>query len=284
MLYDSTLCIGCKACVAACKAANDMPADIPQTSDRLEREYLGFAGGSVRPHAQRHQGLSQRHGGEEGPRDRRFCLRQAALPALRRSVLRLGLPGRRHAEGPGDRHRHPQCGRLHRLPLLRLRLPVRRAAIRLQQSVRQDRQVPVLQPSAEEGQDPRLLRRLSDRRLAVRHGQGHSSRRSSGGSPPLPARLINSRAASSAATGRPTRRRSRPTSKAVYGEHEAGGTQVRYLAGVPFPKLGLPTLGPQSPASLSEGMQHTLYHWLIAPIVAFLGFAFLARRNMAQTP
>ena len=31
MLYDSTLCIGCKACVAACKAANNMPADIPQT-------------------------------------------------------------------------------------------------------------------------------------------------------------------------------------------------------------------------------------------------------------
>ncbi len=30
MLYDSTLCIGCKACVAACKAANDMPPDIPQ--------------------------------------------------------------------------------------------------------------------------------------------------------------------------------------------------------------------------------------------------------------
>ena len=29
MLNDSTLCIGCKACVAACKAANKMPAEIP---------------------------------------------------------------------------------------------------------------------------------------------------------------------------------------------------------------------------------------------------------------
>ena len=27
MLYDTTLCIGCKACVRACKEANDMPAD-----------------------------------------------------------------------------------------------------------------------------------------------------------------------------------------------------------------------------------------------------------------
>jgi Fe-S-cluster-containing dehydrogenase component len=27
LLYDATLCIGCKACVSACKKANDMPAD-----------------------------------------------------------------------------------------------------------------------------------------------------------------------------------------------------------------------------------------------------------------
>jgi len=29
ILYDSTLCIGCKACVDACKSANDMPNEIP---------------------------------------------------------------------------------------------------------------------------------------------------------------------------------------------------------------------------------------------------------------
>src|SRR4051812_26483377 len=28
LLYDSTLCIGCKACVKACKDANGMPPDI----------------------------------------------------------------------------------------------------------------------------------------------------------------------------------------------------------------------------------------------------------------
>src|SRR5512146_2060361 len=30
LLYDSTLCIGCKACVSACKEVNDMP---PEFSD-----------------------------------------------------------------------------------------------------------------------------------------------------------------------------------------------------------------------------------------------------------
>ncbi len=28
LFYDSTLCIGCKACVVSCKEANDMPADV----------------------------------------------------------------------------------------------------------------------------------------------------------------------------------------------------------------------------------------------------------------
>jgi Fe-S-cluster-containing dehydrogenase component len=27
LLYDGTLCIGCRACIPACKAANDMPAE-----------------------------------------------------------------------------------------------------------------------------------------------------------------------------------------------------------------------------------------------------------------
>ena len=70
--------------------------------------------------------------------------------------------------------------------------------------------------------------------------------------------------------------------KAVYGEREAGGTQVRYLAGIPFLKLGLPTLPSQSPASLSEGVQHAIYQWLIAPLVALVGLTYLVRRRTAR--
>ena len=68
----------------------------------------------------------------------------------------------------------------------------------------------------------------------------------------------------------------------TYGLKEGGGTQVRYLAGVPFAKLGLPELSSRSPASLSEGIQHTLYHRFAAPIAlftAFLGLAFRSTRN-----
>ncbi len=38
----------------------------------------------------------------------------------------------------------------------------------------------------------------------------------------------------------------------VYGEHEAGGTSVLYLAGVPFASLGLPELGPEPISRYAE--------------------------------
>lgn len=55
----------------------------------------------------------------------------------------------------------------------------------------------------------------------------------------------------------------------LYGEKEVGGTQVRFLSGVPFVKMGLPELPEQSNVARSEGIQHTLYHGMIAPLVLF---------------
>jgi Fe-S-cluster-containing dehydrogenase component len=65
----------------------------------------------------------------------------------------------------------------------------------------------------------------------------------------------------------------------IYGEKESGGTQVRYLTGVPHEKLGLPKLPDHSSAAVSEGVQHTLYKGLIAPVVLLGGLVALARRS-----
>jgi Fe-S-cluster-containing dehydrogenase component len=66
----------------------------------------------------------------------------------------------------------------------------------------------------------------------------------------------------------------------VYGEEEIGGTQVLHLSGVPFELLGKPKLPKVSPAQLSESLQHAIYRGLIAPL-GFLGvLALLAWRNM----
>ncbi|MFO1371944.1 MAG: hydrogenase 2 operon protein HybA [Candidatus Competibacteraceae bacterium] len=65
----------------------------------------------------------------------------------------------------------------------------------------------------------------------------------------------------------------------IYGEKEGGGTQVRYLTGVTYEKLGLPQLPETSYAAVSEGMQHTLYKGMIAPVALLGGLMMLARRS-----
>lgn len=65
----------------------------------------------------------------------------------------------------------------------------------------------------------------------------------------------------------------------VYGVTEGGGTQVRYLSGVSHEKLGLPKLGHESFAQVSEGIQHTLYKGMIAPLALLGGLVVFARRS-----
>jgi Fe-S-cluster-containing dehydrogenase component len=68
----------------------------------------------------------------------------------------------------------------------------------------------------------------------------------------------------------------------VYGEKEIGGTQVLHLSAVPFDKLAKPTLGDVAPASVSETLQHTIFHGMIAPIAFLAGLVFLAKRHMKE--
>jgi hypothetical protein len=66
----------------------------------------------------------------------------------------------------------------------------------------------------------------------------------------------------------------------VYGDTELGGTQVMYLSGVPFDKLGLPTNVPDyAYAAITEGIQHTLYKWFALPMVMLSGLLFTVHRN-----
>src|SRR5208283_1939066 len=54
----------------------------------------------------------------------------------------------------------------------------------------------------------------------------------------------------------------------VYGEHEAGGTQVLYLSNVAFEKIGLPKLGTTSLGHYSTKVTSVIYKWLSGPILA----------------
>jgi Fe-S-cluster-containing dehydrogenase component len=65
----------------------------------------------------------------------------------------------------------------------------------------------------------------------------------------------------------------------VYGEKQGGGTQVLILSGVPFEKLGLPNIAERSFAAESETLQHTIYKGMIAPLALLAGLMVVARRN-----
>jgi Fe-S-cluster-containing dehydrogenase component len=67
----------------------------------------------------------------------------------------------------------------------------------------------------------------------------------------------------------------------IYGEREGGGTQVLYLAGpgVTFKALGLPELPEQSQAAFSEKVSHAPYLHGVTPIALYAAAAFVISRN-----
>lgn len=65
----------------------------------------------------------------------------------------------------------------------------------------------------------------------------------------------------------------------VYGEHDAGGTQVLYVSHVPFEEIGLPDVGDQAVPHVSESIQHGIYQGFIAPAALFVILGGVVWRN-----
>jgi Fe-S-cluster-containing dehydrogenase component len=66
----------------------------------------------------------------------------------------------------------------------------------------------------------------------------------------------------------------------VYGEQDGGGTNVLYLSPkeVSFAALGLPTLPDEPLPALSENVQHTTYKWGLAPIALYTALTVVQLR------
>jgi Fe-S-cluster-containing dehydrogenase component len=65
----------------------------------------------------------------------------------------------------------------------------------------------------------------------------------------------------------------------VYGEHEAGGTQVLYLSKVAFDKIGLPQLGSTSLGHYATKVSSVLYKWFSGPILAAVLLGSVIKKN-----
>ncbi|MCB1869335.1 MAG: hydrogenase 2 operon protein HybA [Gammaproteobacteria bacterium] len=66
----------------------------------------------------------------------------------------------------------------------------------------------------------------------------------------------------------------------IWGEKEAGGTNVLHISAIPFDKLGMPPLRERSYASISETVQHTIYNYMALPAVVLGGLTYVVRRNI----
>ena len=71
----------------------------------------------------------------------------------------------------------------------------------------------------------------------------------------------------------------------VYGEHDGGGTQCLYIAHVAFDNLGLPALGEESTPSLQRTIQHSIYKGFAAPVALYglLGAVMLRNRRKGES-
>jgi len=67
----------------------------------------------------------------------------------------------------------------------------------------------------------------------------------------------------------------------IYGETDGGGTQVLYLSHVPFDKLGFPALGDAPAPDLARSVQHGVYKGFIAPLALYGALSLIAIRNRA---
>ena len=70
----------------------------------------------------------------------------------------------------------------------------------------------------------------------------------------------------------------------IFGLDDGGGTQCLYLASVDFEKLGLPDLGEKPAGELAQTVQHGVYQGFVAPVAlyAILGVVLWRNRRGAK--
>lgn len=246
LLYDATRCIGCKACVVACKEANGMPADTDGYGGGLYDAPEGL-NESTRNVIQLYQG------DDESSFVKRQCM-HCVDPGCVGACMLGALQKREHGIVTWDGSRCIGCR------YCQVACPFN---------------VPKFEWSK---RAPKIVKcELCNHRL--KEGKQPACTEVC----PREAVIFGTRTALLEEAHRRLAEKPDLYVPKVYGEHELGGTQCLYLSHVPFEKLGFRFQQDEPVPETQQTVQHGIYQGFAAPLAlyAVLGAVMLRNRRHA---
>jgi len=244
MLYDATLCIGCRACVVACKQANEMPPDVDGYGEGLYDAPEGLN------EFTKNVMQLYRHDDEYSyvKKQCMHCIDPACVGACMLGALqkgKFGVVSYDVSKCVGCRYCETVC------PFNVPKFQWSKAAPRIVKCE-------LCNHRLKEGKEPGCTEVCP--RKAVIFGRYTD--------------LLDE-------AHRRLEEHPHKYVPKVYGENEVGGTQVLYLSHVPFEKLGFRFDQTESVPNLQQTVQHGLYKGFVGPIAlyALLGAVMLRNRR-----
>ncbi|WP_461833295.1 hydrogenase 2 operon protein HybA [Desulfothermus sp.] len=263
ILYDSNLCIGCQSCMVACKKANNLPYE--HTGDQKTWD------NPIDLSSKTYNIIKMYKEGDKFAFIKRqcmHCLEPACAAACPVTALhkdeKTGIVTYDPSACIGCRYCQVACP--YNIPKFEWDSPfpqIRKCQLcyHLLEKGGYPACCAVCPTGASLFGPVEKLREEAHRRLMMKPGEYYE----------FPVNHIES--------GKTKVHKAKPYIKHIYGLDELGGSQCMILAGIDFVKLGLPELRKKSYVEDLEGVSMGLYKYLLYPIAAFGGLAYLVKKR-----